>query len=151
MSLLNVAVFSTDADFPTVCPAAVDIHDVPIVPALMLPVSLHVVADYTTFASIPLLLESLLSWPSSCCFYSCCCFLFCCCFVSSKLLQSLLLLLVAAFATVACIPAVDGHFCCCLRLFTIVSDVLIVAGLPAIVVFLEVVGVPAVAFVPACC
>jgi hypothetical protein len=98
----------------------------------------------------PLLLESPLSWPSSCCFYSCCCFLFCCCFVSSKLLQSLLLLLVAGFAIVACIPAVDGHFCCCLRLFTIVPDVLIVADLPAIVALLEVVGVPAVAFVPAC-
>jgi hypothetical protein len=34
-------------------PAAVDIHDVPIVPALMSTVSLHAVADYTTFASIP--------------------------------------------------------------------------------------------------
>ncbi len=72
-------------------------------------------------------------------------------FVSSKLLQSLLFWLVAGFATVACIPVVDGHFCCCLHLFTIVPDVLTVAGLPAIVAFLEVVGVPAVAFVFACC
>jgi hypothetical protein len=62
-----------------------------------------------------------------------------------------MLLLVAGFTTVACIPAVGGHFRCCLRLFTIVPDVHTVAGLPAIVAFLEVVGVPAVAFVPACC
>ncbi len=36
VSLLNVAVFSTVADFPTVCsggPIADDIHAVPIVPA----------------------------------------------------------------------------------------------------------------------
>ncbi len=34
-------------------PVTVDIYDVPIVPALMLTVSLHAVADYTTFAIIP--------------------------------------------------------------------------------------------------
>ncbi len=38
-------------------PAAVDIHDVPIVPALMLTVSLHAVVDYITFASIPAFAE----------------------------------------------------------------------------------------------
>jgi hypothetical protein len=43
-----------------------------------------------------------------------------------------LLLLVAGFTTVACIPAVDGHFCCCLRPFTLVPDVLTVAYLPVV-------------------
>ncbi len=40
MSLLNVAVFSTDADFPTACsggPSADDIHDVRAVPAVAIP------------------------------------------------------------------------------------------------------------------
>ncbi len=57
-----------------------------------------------------------------------------------KLLRSYLLLLVAGF-TVACIPAVNGHFCCCLRPFTLVPDVLTVAGLPAIVASLVLLAV----------
>ncbi len=45
-------------------------------------------------------------------------------------------MLVVGFTTVAYIPVVDGHFCCCLHPFTLVPDVFTVAGLPGIVVSL---------------
>ncbi len=76
--------------------------------SLMLTVSLHAVAGYTTFASfcwrpycVGRLLVAFISVVAS--------FLL---FLAVKLLQSSLLLLVAGFTTVACIPAVDGNLCC---------------------------------------
>jgi hypothetical protein len=105
-------------------------YSAPVSSCIIITVSMHAVAGYSTFAF--LLLSFLL-------------------LLRVKLLQSSLLLLVAGFTTVACIPAVDGHFCCCLRPFTLVPDVLTVAGLPALVVSPVLFCVPAVAFIPACC
>ncbi len=57
MSLLNVAVFSTVADFSTVCsgtPTADDISKLPIVPAAAVIFDFNsAVAGFTNFASIP--------------------------------------------------------------------------------------------------
>ncbi len=122
-------------------PAAVDIHDVLLslllLSSLLLSVSLHTVTGYTTFASIPAFASV------------------------STVLAGLLLLSFLLFAifSIAVIIAVDCcwlpycclhsccwlHYCCCWHSFILYPDIPTVAT-----VVPRIVGVAAVALVPAC-
>jgi hypothetical protein len=113
----------------SVDPAAVDIHDVPIVPATAVISDVNGVPACCCwlhyFAASLLLLASLLCWPPSCLFHSAVVF-----FSAVVACQA-----IAVILAVACcrLHYCSLHTCCCWRPFTLVPDVLTVAGLPAIV------------------
>ncbi len=154
VSLLNVAVSSAVADFPTACLAVVLLpmkFIMLLLSSLILTMSLlqlpFLHSSFTTFASILAFSGVHVCSRSCCCFHSCCCLRSCCCEQSIYCCHPCCY---CCWRYCCCLyhgcclhPVYGRHFYCCRRPFS--SWWFSVAGLP-VLEFLVLVGVSAVPF-----